>query len=442
VFLESAGIRESLKAIIVNDLPGRGLVAVISLRGVAEQLGDRWSAKREAIWDHLERSVRRHARQAYCVQINEADFLVGLSEGGPGAVTRVGLDALRDVQTFFLGHERDSRAFVRLIRSLNECIDDGEGERSDTAAALAIRAHASGSCPPRASLDHPSGPSGQAVLIDADPDQSARHRHRLMTSATPLLTELDRKVRPLPAVELAHAMLPAVTFGLRPVWSLKHGAVSSFRLARRFAQQELDDRQREEADLFTVAHLLGPDVLGRMKAGAHMHLPVTLSTLLLQRSRLRLLSAISEARVLLQTRVLLEIERVEAGVVPGRLLESLNAVRPFFRLMLADEPDRTVGGSTLKNVGFSGVVLDLSTRPCDRLQALQRVRQARKLSSVVVVHGVAEADLTDRTWVEAGASHASTQSTRSEREAQALEATDDRATMMRVLRSIDSQEGG
>lgn len=417
LLIQSAEARHSLKAIVADDLPGRGLVNVISVRGLAEELGPRWPQKQEAVWDYLERSARRHARHAHCLQLNDADFLIALPSGEPSIARSVSLDLMRDVQSHFLGHSRDVRGWVRAIRSLEDFASEAA---SATESASSVSADSLPADEPNSGRLAPA--TTDEVIPSASPVREAAHERA--GALAPRWESIRTGLALGAGVELA------------PVWSLKHQAVSSFRMYRQPTPEPLDEREQEDADIAAAERLVGRDGLGLLREGTAVHLPVSVSTLLLQRSRVRWLAALSEHRHLCRARVLLEVEGSSAGVLESRLREIASVVRPFFRVVLlegAGAATRTVG---LRLLGFDGAAIDLTRQPLTWPELGAAVRRVRASAPIAVVHGVTDADFA-RLEVAHGATHASAPPTTAQRRTAAATVRQDAAELTRVLKSLN-----
>jgi len=266
-------------------------------------------------------------------------------------------------------------------------------------------------------------PSAEAP--SAGGDNRAIEREHQRTGAEPALDESSKTDRagglrwvPIPSSgrhdcaewTTVSGDVQRTAMSLRPVWSLQHGAVSSFRLYRGFSPVAIGyGADRERLDLAVLDFATGPTALGLLQQGTFLHLPVALSTLLLQRTRLRYLDTLRGARHLFRQRVLLELEGVDRGVVESRLQEVVHLLRPFFRLVLASSTGQPLRGSTLRSVGVSGVIVDLAAidEPMTRSTLLTQIARAQKESPVVVVHGLFEGEVDDLALRAAGASHMS-----------------------------------
>ena len=201
-----------------------------------------------------------------------------------------------------------------------------------------------------------------------------------------------------------------LAMALRPVWSLQHEAVSSFRLYRGFNPAVVGyGVDRERLDLAVLDYATGPTGLGLLQQRTFLHLPVALNTLLLQRTRLRYLDKLRGGRHLFRQRVLLELEGVDLGVVESRLQEVVHLLRPFFRLVLASSTGQPLRGSTLRSLGVAGCIIDLASihEPMMQSTLLARISRAQKESPIVVVHGLFEGEVSDASLRAAGASHVS-----------------------------------
>ena len=395
LLLKSGDLRDVLRSIVEANLPARGLAHVISVRAVAQSLDAKWIQKRERVWDFVDRTVQRRAPGVMCVQLNEVDFLLAFPTGEPAAATARCIDILKDVLQHFLGRSDEVQQWVRPIHSLVAelaGVDDlvagspsAAGDASQPVADDQQRIHGPDPNLWRPSLSRPGASPHWAPISSPGQHDCAEW--------TMVSGDVQR-----------------MAMNLRPVWSLQHGAVSSFRLYRGFSPVAVGyGTDRERLDLAVLDFATGPAALGLMQQGTYLHLPVALNTLLLQRARIRYLDTLKGARHLFRQRVLLELEGVDRGVVESRLQEVVHLLRPFFRLILASSTGQPLRGSSLRSVGVSGAIIDLAAidEPMTRSTLLAEVSRSKKESSIVVVHGLLEGEIDDESLLAAGASHVS-----------------------------------
>jgi hypothetical protein len=345
------------------------------------------------VWEFVDRTVQRRTPGVFCVQLNEVDFLLGFPVGAPAAAAANSIDILHDVFQHFLGRSDQVRQWVRAIPSIEAGLSGMDQAESDPAEPADLSA-------PR-TAEPSTAPAGSALTLAPD------HGQTPAPPTTPVAVANNDHVIGWTSIS---GETQNVAMQLRPVWSLQHGAVSSFRLYRGFNPISLGYGQdRERLDLAVLDYATGPDALGFLQQGTYLHLPVALTTLLLQRTRMRYLAKLKTARHLFRQRVLLELEGVDRGVVESRLQEVVHIMRPFFRLILASTTGGPVRGPTLRSAGVSGAIIDLAAidEPMTRTDLLARVNQARKDLPIVLVHGLFEGEVDDESLRAAGASHAS-----------------------------------
>ncbi len=393
LLFEAGDARDALRSIVEANLPACGLAHVISVRAVAESLGGRWPQRQEAVWEFVDRSVQRRAAGVMCVQLSAVDFLLAFPTGDPAAAAARCIDILRDVLQHFLGRSDHVQEWVRCVPSLEAELTSlvpSAGAPSTTGE----RGRIVEGDPPHAGMTAPSTP----LAVPSRPP-------------APQWTAISNEgSRDFAEWTTASGDVQRLAMQLRPVWSLQHDAVSSFRLYRGFSPIAVGyGADRERLDLAVLDYATGPAALGFLQQRTFLHLPVALSTLLLQRTRLRYLDKLKAARQLFRQRVLLELEGVDRGVVESRLQEAVHLLRPFFRLVLASSTGHPLRGSTLRSVGVSGCIIDLAAipEPMTPSMLLARISRAHKESPIVVVHGVVEGEVSDAALRAAGASHVS-----------------------------------
>jgi len=377
LLLETGDARDVLRSIVESNLPARGLAHVISVRAVAQSLGPKWAQRQEAVVEFVDRTVQRRAPGVMCVQLNAVSFLLAFPSGEPAAAAARCIDILRDVLQHFLGRADQVHDWVRSVSSLD--------------------AELSGLASPSAE------PSVEAAPAAPSPPSSGSPGPQW----TPIQIEdrLEFAEWKLPSGETQHMAMK-----LQPVWSLQHDAVSSFRLYRGFDPIEVGyGADRERIDFAVLDYAMGPAALGFLQQRTFLHLPVALSTLLLQRTRMRYLDKLQATRHLYRQRVLLELEGVDQGVVESRLQEVVHLLRRYFRLVLASSTGQPVRGSTLRSLGVAGSIIDLAAirEPLMKGALLNRISRTQKESPIVVVHGLVEGEVSDAALRAAGASHVS-----------------------------------
>ena len=395
LLLKTGDLRDVLRSIVEANLPARGLAHVISVRAVAQSLDARWMQKRDRVWEFVNRTAQRRAPGVMCVQLNEVDFLLAFPTGEQAAATARCIDVLKDVLQHFLGRSDQVQQWVRPIPSLEAELAGVED--------LVVRTSLVAGEGNRAVV----GDQQRAGVPDPDLRQPSLTSHASSPQWTPISSAGQHDCAEWITVS---GEVQRMAMNLRPVWSLQHGAVSSFRLYRAFSPLAVGyGTDRERLDLAVLDFATGPTALGLLQQGTFLHLPVALSTLLLQRTRIRYLDTLRGARHLFRQRVLLELEGVDRGVVESRLQEVVHLLRPFFRLILASSTGQPLRGSTLRSVGVSGDIIDLAAidEPMTRSTLLAQISRSQKESSVVVVHGLFEGEIADGTLQAAGASHVS-----------------------------------
>ena len=78
----SAKAREALERLASSDILAAGGVNLIGLAAIRTHLGDRWLARRDRIWERVERALERRLRPfAMILHLDEAAYLIAL----PGA---------------------------------------------------------------------------------------------------------------------------------------------------------------------------------------------------------------------------------------------------------------------------------------------------------------------------------------------------------------------
>ena len=183
---------------------------------------------------------------------------------------------------------------------------------------------------------------------------------------------------------------------IQPVWSLRSGGLSAYRLVREGLPPDAGPAELEEADAATLALV---DALMEEAAGEMVILqaPLSFTTLATQRARLRLITQTQAIRERMRASVVIEIDGLHVGVPPSRLTEVIGLVRSLCAGVVGHTRPNRAALAAVADCGFNGLAVDgalLSLRkpdPAKRLRAF--VSAARDISGELVVHGLPHAGM-------------------------------------------------
>ena len=101
--VELAG-RSLLDSLNDPDFIGGYFVVALEVSAILERMGERWSRRRDQVWEHLSRAIERRLRpDEHFQRITETGFLVALARVTRPAAVAVATHALQDTLHFFLG---------------------------------------------------------------------------------------------------------------------------------------------------------------------------------------------------------------------------------------------------------------------------------------------------------------------------------------------------
>ena len=320
---DAAALADAIGRLGEAGLIDGGGVVVVNLEAVRVALAERWDAKREQVWEHVERSLTRELGPAtIAVRAGETDFLVAQPGVERPAAHGGVLRALKEILAFFLGQVRPQDLRLQQV----DGVDGG---------ALICRP-----------LD-PAG--GEDIVVTARAGQAAAQPSAPAFSYS-VFAAVDGAVL---RVTCAYDDLVALKNGgpagyrLRPCVSDVSGPN---RLSVRTAS--LDWRDAERVDSAVLQQAIGLLASLPPRAGVCLA-PVSFATLSSQRGR-RSLFELVEALASGTRRIVFEIRDLK-GVPASRLTEVVGLVRPLVYGLVGEvEADRTqIAG--LAGCGLNGL---------------------------------------------------------------------------------------
>lgn len=366
-----------------SGMLAEGRINLIGLDAIAERLGDKWNARQEQIYDHVDRTLTRHLEGGgFFQRVSPTDYLVVQPALGKFSGQVSCLRYLRELLNHFLGGAAPEAIDVLEVTSLS-------GGR--IFAAEIDRAHAV-----RAAKTEPP-------VVPAEPEDV------LPPPDNPFISGDGRSLK--------------VSCHLEPVFELKGFSQIGFRIVRRVLRmpgevelntqelQNLTTADIEKIDLATIAR--GVSRLRSEQGNARqpsLFLPVSWSTLSSQRGRGSLIARFKEATQGVDKGLVCEISGVEG--VPGSVLAAVTGlIKPFCLIVvgkLREAPARA--SDDLRGVRLQGVSFESGPHPLDAADfsvwAERTVGNARRVTRSVIIHGLAGPEYLSLAGM-AGASHAS-----------------------------------
>ena len=116
--ITGSNLKDVLQRLAETAAVQGGGVVVIGLDALRDRLGDRWEAKRELIWDAIERRLQRRLRPGDIhARLGDVELLLATSDTREVALGR-GIGLLKELLTFFLGEDRFSDLKISRVLSV------------------------------------------------------------------------------------------------------------------------------------------------------------------------------------------------------------------------------------------------------------------------------------------------------------------------------------
>ena len=306
---DDAGRRDVLERLALDRLVHGGGVVVIGLDAVRDRLGARWPAKRELVWEWIERRFERRAHPTdTCARLSDVELLLATNDGPRAALGR-GLDLLQALLDFFVGEHGPADLKIA------QAVSAGRGAvalESMTPADILAAAHAAAaapSAPPavRALKAAPVATSAPASLAKSASFLSADGRR------IEVRFEFD------PVFNLGVGASTAAATAIRPiVWERggRGDLGSNWRPELPFA-----DVLRIDKAVLEVARILSARTANG-QAGAVI-VPLSLDVLLSGRGAAAVLQGFAAIGPAVGARLVGEIVGVDHGTPPGHLDEAM-----------------------------------------------------------------------------------------------------------------------
>jgi hypothetical protein len=331
--MTGADPRETLAQIQHSPMLSEGKVCVIALDAIRDGMGDRWPARREVVYEHVERTLQRKlGAHGFYLRISDTDFLVAQPSVSRLAGQAYCLNCLREVLHYFLGEALPANITVREVTS----IDDGgvTAHKLDVAAVE------------------------EAELAERASDAAAGGRKALAQDRwTPFVAADGRHVR---ASCRLTQVVQLKTFGsighrmVRRVLELPSEVPLSAADVRRLSRADI-----EKIDFATLSRGLSRLLEGESReTHPSLILPVSFVTLSNQRGRAMLVEFFRAARTSVKQGLICEVCDIE-GVPPSALLAAVSLIKPFSLFVvghLSEVPARPL--AEFKDAGLQGLSIE------------------------------------------------------------------------------------
>lgn len=404
--ISSASARDTLERIGTPEVLAAGGVNLIGLEAICRQLGPRWERKAPGIWEHVERELERTVGAAgVFIRMDDITYLVA-QPGEEGVVAQaICLTVLQDVLKFFLGDARLADSSVRTVTHF-------EGGAISSAPIDPARLRRR----PRPSE------AGSDVVAERRPDPAADAASE--AGGEPAAGPLGEQA-PAPKpwkpplagrrinleLETAKQERFDLRFQVEPVWNLKRGLITSFLIDRSGGPSRAEASDLEEMDVATLAYVSTlMEEHARQGGPLALHVPIHFTTLATQRSRERMIRMTRSVREAMRSVMLLEIDGLDSGVPPSRLLEVVSLVRSLCAGVLGRARPTKAAFEAVRGCGLRGVVAQAGQLGLTADGAANRLKAyaafARDVAPNALIHGLPAPERVDDAAA-AGFTHAS-----------------------------------
>ena len=365
---------DRLQRIEDAGLVAQGRVFLLSLEPIRAQLGPRWPAREDIVWDAIEKAlVKRMPPPDVFFRLNPTTVLaaVASADGYEGQVLCA--EVLRSILTFFLGRSVESDLGISRVSSL---ADDG---------LTAEPVNLSAPRPNTGDVSHgePARPCDATVLLAA--------------MGRPQVSELQSDRHG--TVMISHQVVP--------VWRMDQNLIGAYALRQTLSVRAdlLSDPDREKVALAAMAAAM-PILEDFRDAGGALALilPCEFRVISARRPRLALLSLCAEVSDIMRVVVVLQIEGIHAGVPSGLVRETMAMMKPFVHATIVAVADNVETQTAFREAAFNGLAVNGSSLTMAQLETV--IRLGRRRTANIMVRDAAST--LDADWLRAcGASHVS-----------------------------------
>ncbi|MFI4933170.1 MAG: hypothetical protein ACHP7N_00975 [Caulobacterales bacterium] len=332
--LINADAAHTLEQLKSSPILEEGKVCLAGLDAIRDQMGARWTARRELVYAHFERTLQRQlGAHGFSIRISDTDYLVAQPNESRLGGQAYCLNCLREVLHHFLGEAQVAQIVVHEVTSVGE--GSVEGRKLDVGAV--------------------------------EEAEITERSNRVATSPTPRLISQDRWT---PFVAGDGRRLRA-SCQLEPVFQLKTFGRIGYRMSRRVLQlpgetplSPADIRKLPSADIEKIDFATLARGLNRLEDEAEnarqpsIILPVSFVTLSSQRGRAVLVDFFRAAQASVKQGLICEVCDIE-GVPPSTLLTATSLIKPFCLFIVGRLTDVPAGAlNAMKDAGLQGLSIE------------------------------------------------------------------------------------
>lgn len=374
---------DSLLDQIANpELLEQGLVNIICIAPVRDKLADRWERSRDNIYERIEKQLARQLGPAdYQTRITETDYLLSFSGDTRQSAQLRCMRILQELLELFLGQFTLEQIDIRAVTKRQG--DQLVAEAVDIAALHRMASTGSASAKPA------TAPLGQPVKV------------------APKLS--------IDPIRVGNRTLH-LDFEFRPIWDLRHDAISSFSLnaipetdqsrslgEARADRSQLNPDELTAIDLASVKHGLETlTYLFQKQSRFILHLPCSYETLASSRARPQFLNAIKSFAPELRRYIAFELQDLPSGVPQSRLSALVTMLNPFGRGVIASIRAQRAGSMSLRGCGLLGTAVELEPVGVPESEIFVRIgtfrERAHMAGDQLIAYGVNTRSLVMGCW--------------------------------------------
>lgn len=359
--VSSAEARDALARLEGSDVLRNGGVNLIGLDAIRDKLGERWTAKRLRVFEHVERDLEKClGPYDMFVRLDETTYLIAQPTLTRFQAQASCMHVVQDTLKFFLGESPSRDVRVRNVTA----VGDGEVSSAPLDPAAIERDHASPPPEPHEEHEHEG---------NWKPPLEGRRESSVFVG-------VSRK-----PVE--------VRLGVEAVWNLRRDLVTSFLIERASqppAEEPADQLQVDIAVMAYASQLLQE----HRKTGGRLtlHLPISYSSVASTRARELSIKMMRHLHEAMRETTLIEISNLDPGVPPSRLIEVVSLVRPFCLGVLARVRPSRKALDAVRGCGLKGLIVEAHTlgrNPAEVGVLMKAFAEAgRGIAPNLIVHGL------------------------------------------------------
>ena len=365
---------DRLQRIEDAGLVAQGRVFLLSLDPIRAQLGPRWPAREDMVWEAIEKAlVKRMPPPDVFLRLNPTTVLAAVASVDSYDGQVLCADVLRSILTFFLGRSADEDLGILRVSSLG-----GDGL---TAEPVNL------SAPKPKNVDVSQG----------EPIRACGATAGFAAMGRPQVSELQSDHHG--TVQISHQIVP--------VWRLEQHLIGAYALSETLSVRadHLSDSDREKVALAATAAAMPILEHFRDAGGAlALFLPCAFSVISARRPRTALLSLCAGVSEIMRSVVVLQVQGINAGVPLGLVRETVAMIKPFVRAITVEVADNAETQTVFREAAFNGLAINGSSLTRAQLEPV--IRMGRRRTPNIMVRDAPST--LDPDWLRAcGASHVS-----------------------------------